>query len=90
MTPREVKAHEEIYVQTLRRWALERAMFANAHFVGKEEVAYTADDFLGLGDREKRQQEQQRSLMMAATANANLMAMKRGDVPDDLPDWAKG
>ncbi len=74
----------------LTRWALDRAMFANAHFRGKDDAAFMIDDFLGTGDRAKRQMELERSQMIAATANANLMAMKRGEVPDGLPDWAKG
>lgn len=74
----------------VRRWALERADFYNVNFRGKDSVEWLADDFLGEGDREERQQEMQRSLLAAAKANASLAQMRPGDKPEGLPAWALG
>lgn len=89
LSPREHRALIDVYDAKLRRWAMERADFRNAHFVGQGQTPWIADDFLGLSDRGQRGMEQARSMMLAEQANIELMKMKKGEVPEGLPDWAK-
>lgn len=70
-------------------WASLQASLYNGP-LDVEGMLYTADDVLGKSDRQKRKQETQQSQMAAAQANAALARMKPGEVPDDLPSWAKG
>lgn len=90
MTPRELKALSDVHSTVLSRWAVERAMFANAHFRGKGETAFTTEDFLGTGNRVQRAAEEAGEQMRVMQANAALARILPGAPPtDDIPSWAK-
>ncbi len=85
-----MQALVEVYEHKVRRWALERAMFANAHFRGSG-PAFIPEDFLGGADREQRQHDEAVSEMRAMQANSALMKIRKGEPPpEDVPDWAIG
>ena len=69
---------------------MQQAMFANAHFRGKDEPAWEAGHFTGEKSRKvaKRDQLKQFNEKLAAIkANAALSRIKRGaPPPEDLPD----
>ncbi len=66
-------------------------MFCNAHFRGKDDIAWIPEDFLGTGNREKRKMEALQSKIATARANSELAKIQRGmDDVDGIPDWAKG
>lgn len=91
LSPREFLALRNIHDQQLRRWALERAMFANAHFRGKDTAAFIPEDFLGTSNYDERQRDQQREQLQVMQANASLAKIKRGAPPtEDVPAWARG
>lgn len=93
MTPRELKAHIDVYQQqVLKRWASDRADFFNANFRGKDTAEWLAEDFLGEGNREIRTREAQREKLRVMKANAALtMRVKKGAAPtEDIPSWAVG
>ncbi len=65
-------------------------MFCNAHFRGKDDIAWIPEDFLGTGNREKRKMDALQSKIATAKANSALAAIKKGMDVDGIPDWAKG
>ena len=72
------------------RWAIERAQFMNANFVHGDDERWTPEDFLGEGDRVKRQNERFMSNMAAQAANIALLKIKKGQAPDEsIPVWAR-
>lgn len=56
--------------------------------LARPEVPVTADDVLGIGDREKRIREHERAKARVAREQARLGLMKPGQEYDDLPSWA--
>lgn len=91
MTPREFSARQKVHEQFITRWAIERAWFANAHFVGKGVAPYTADDFLGRGNRAERQHEMTKDEKLVKAAQMQLdLQRKLGAKPQNIPDWAYG
>jgi len=75
---------------------MEQSMYANVHFRQRDssgnaiDEPFTADDFLGRGNRAARQIQTQMGKAQAMLANAQLSLIKPGDEPEDLPEWAKG
>lgn len=78
LTPREYSACVDVYKQQhLQRWALERSMFANAHFRGKDDPAWEPGDFIGESTREDRRAQiirDQRDLALARLADSKISA----------------
>lgn len=73
------------------RWAIERAQFMNAHFVQGDDERWTAEDFLGEGNRQERTERRFMSTMAAQAANVALLKIQKdGPIPEDLPAWALG
>jgi len=80
------------------RWAVTQAMFANVNFLERDSSGraigepFTADDFLGRGNREARSMEKKLGAVQAQLVNAQLSLMKPGEPVDEaiLPDWALG
>ncbi len=92
LTPREYKALCDVYDSDMQRWALSQAMFANAHFKKLEDEAFTADDFLGRGNRHERSVKAQEDKRAVAFANAQLARIQANTPIDEdlIPDWARG
>lgn len=99
LTPREYYALSDIAESEARRWAIAQALKLNLN-LGKGQVPFVADDFLGLRDREKLQQEKMLSDMRVARMNQKLAQMfqrprggkgSRGPQaePEGLPMWAR-
>ena len=75
----------------MQRWAVSQAMFANAHFKKPEDEPFTADDFLGRGNRQERSIKAAQDKLAVISANAQLARIKAGTPADDeIPDWARG
>src|SRR5262249_8973576 len=87
---REFDALRTVARQPIERWAMEQAMFANAHFRGKDDPPWVAADFLEPNHREKTKAEATASKLAVLRANRILNQMKPGDKVDDLPPWARG
>lgn len=47
LTPREFQALVAVHERALYRWAVQQSMFANAHFRGKDDEAFVAEQFMG-------------------------------------------
>lgn len=72
------------------RWAIERAQFMNANFRHGDDEAWTPEDFLGEGDRQKRSEQRFMSNMAAQQANIALLKITKGQAPDEsIPVWAR-
>lgn len=65
-------------------------MYANVNFREKDSAAFLPEDFLGRSNRAERGAQEFKDRLAVQRANAALMQIKAGDVPEDLPDWAKG
>lgn len=75
----------------MKPWAHERADFHNVNFRGRGDVAWIADDFLGIGDREQRMRDEAVSRRTAERANVELLKIRAGQPPtDQVPSWAIG
>jgi hypothetical protein len=96
MTPRELQALRDVYDADIKRWALERAMYANVNFLARDntgratEAAFIPEDFMGRSDRAKRTKQAAADRAAVMMANTALQRMRPGVEPDELPDWAKG
>jgi hypothetical protein len=91
LTVREFHALQQVHKAALMRWAIERAQFMNANFVHGDDEKWTPEDFLGEGDRAKRQNERFMSQAAAQQANINLLKIRKGAPPtEDVPIWARG
>jgi hypothetical protein len=67
------------------------ALQANIHCRKKDDPAFTAEDFLGRADREKRVAESLKSRTAAMAATMALRKIKPGAPPtEDVPAWAIG
>jgi hypothetical protein len=86
LTPRELTAlravHDRHHDATARRWAIERAAFANVHFRKVDggqyqDAPFILDDFLGTGDHHGRSLELQQSRREIAHENIRLAKLKR-------------
>lgn len=87
---RELHALKEVHRASLTRWALERSMFMNAHFVRGDDERWTPEDFLGEGNRKERMETRFLSTMAAQQANIALLKIRKGQAPDDsIPVWAR-
>ena len=66
-------------------------MFANVHR-SQNEPAFTADDFLGTGNREERRRRASRDALELFKSNQQLAKIQPGAKPEDLvdivPEWA--
>lgn len=58
---------------------------------GVDKGGWTAEDFLGKGKRKQTVNKLQamKDQMEVVKANARLMSLKKGDVPEGLPIWAQ-
>ena len=82
----------------VQRWAITQAMFANVNFLERDSSGravgepFTADDFMGRGNREVRTMEKKLGSAQAQLINAQLARIQPGQPVDEsiLPDWAKG
>lgn len=94
LTPREYYALQDVQQADTRRWAITQALTVNMQ-LAPEAVPFTADDFLGRGDRQKRVLEKQESDWKVQQINRKLnallpRALKPGEKePDSLPMWAR-
>ena len=86
LTPREIEARRRVFDHYLRNQAQLHADNLNATL--RPEVAFSAADVMGSGDRNRRVIEHERGKALVNRANAQLALMKPGKVYDDLPDWA--
>ena len=87
----ELDALIEVYEVKRREWALTQALQANIHCRKKDDPPFTAEDFLGRADREKRVAESLRSRTAAMAATMALRKIKPGAPPtEDVPAWAIG
>lgn len=78
ISAREYVALRDVHTTIIQRWALEQAMFANAHFRGKDDAAYEPIDFMGGGDRESRTRKAQRDAFEVAKMNFELNKITKG------------
>lgn len=86
----EFDARKAVHDGPVHLWAITQSMFANANFRSGDQVAFMPEDFLGTGDRPKRQADQLVSRMEAVKENSRLLKMRAGEPPtDDVPDWAR-
>jgi hypothetical protein len=81
----------------LHRWALERAHYANVHFIERDSndkpigVPFEPADFLGTGNRKQRQAQSVRDKLDLAKEKIRLNRIVPGAPPDDsIPMWARG
>jgi hypothetical protein len=59
--------------------------------VGKDTAPYTADDFLGRGNRAVRQEEMTKDAKLVKAAQMQLdLQRKLGGQAKNIPDWAYG
>lgn len=84
---RELKTH---YDEHVKRWAISRASFNNAHFRGPDDPLWIWQDFLGTSDRPQRKQAHMREKYEVAKMNMKLSRMRRGDDESGMPAWARG
>jgi hypothetical protein len=84
-------ALREVYDASIARWGLQQAMFANAHFRGQHDAAWTAADFTGHSDRAGRQKQTLKDRLGLMMENARLALMRPGAPPsENVPEWARG
>ena len=88
LSPLEFYALEAVQQAGARRWAESQALQINMR-LKEGAIPFTADDFLGKGDRIKRQSEHDEGQMRAALLNSQLGQMRPGVIPDQVPDWAR-
>ena len=92
LTPREYYALRDVQQTATRHWAISQAAFCNAHFV-TDDVPFTADDFLGMSDRQAKLRDRMEGSLRAQSLNRQLAMMKptrAGDPePPGLPVWAR-
>lgn len=77
------EVHDNRVSGELRRWAIERAQFANVHFRRVErgqyqDAPFVPEDFLGSGDHAKRTAEMMQSRRAVAMETARLAKMRHG------------
>jgi len=75
LSQREYYVLQDVQQADARRWATALAVTVNMN-LSKDAVAFTADDFLGLGDRAKRVQDKQVSDMKAGSLNRQLSKVR--------------
>lgn len=89
---KEFYALQDVQQHNTRMWAAQQALMVNMNLSADAEP-FTANDFLGLGNRAKRVIDRQRSQAEATAANRKLRLMKprKKDEPEPewLPDWAR-
>ncbi len=73
----------------VRRWAEAMALRINLKLREGAEP-FTADDFMGIGNREERERDREISRRRVAELNRKVLAMKPGEKPPGLPKWAIG
>lgn len=88
LTWREWDALREVYEAPIERWSIERAQFANAHFVGQNDEPFVPADFRGRGDRAARAMKRIQERAEVERLNRRLQMMKPGERPANLPEWA--
>ena len=92
LSPREYYALRDVEQAEARRWATSQAINVNMNLSEGAEP-FTADDFLGAGNRHQRQAERQRGQVEAARLRSKLTVMRPlrpGEPePEDIPDWAR-
>jgi hypothetical protein len=92
LTPREYYALQDVQQTGTRLWAINLATLVNIQLSGDAEP-FTADDFMGKGNRRQREMDKQRGQIAAAQLNRQLgmmKPMKPGEAePEDLPVWAR-
>ena len=94
LTPREFRALETVYHQSLYRWAIERATFMNAHWKKQDGSQWTPDDFVDTPEsRARKQQAVVDKMELAAMKREEarqLRLMRSGQFPEEqLPVWAR-
>lgn len=91
LSPREFYSLQDVQQAEARRWAISMALTCNMN-LGRDEVPFIAEDFLGSGNREKRKADRDKSRREAAKINRHLeQTIKKGVTADalNLPEWAK-
>lgn len=93
LTPREYFALRDIQQAQVRRWAISQALAINVHLSSDAEP-FTADDFMGLGNREERTKEREASKLRVMLENRRIDKIKPvrfqdDDEPENLPQWAR-
>ncbi len=89
LSPREYYALREVEQARVRRWAEAMALRINLKLKEGAEP-FTAEDFMGIGNREQRERERAMAQRRVAELNRKVLAMKPGDKPAGLPKWAIG
>lgn len=64
-----------------------QATLYNANFRGEGDAAYLPEDFMGTGDRAKRQAERQREKMEVMRLKSQLGRIDGRTKPEGLPEW---
>lgn len=94
LSPREYYVLQDVQQAPTERWAIGMAAYHNGTFV-TDDVPWTADDFLGKGNRETRKWDRKRGDMAAQQQNSKLLSMVARPTRDDeldpegLPVWAR-
>jgi hypothetical protein len=73
----------------VRRWAESMALRINLKLREGAEP-FTAEDFMGTGNRIERERDREAGRRSAASLNRKLTTMKPGEIPPGLPKWATG
>lgn len=87
-TPRELKALTRVHEAHLERWALDRAMFANAHR-DPNSPPFEPGDFLGLSSYEQRRIQANEQRTQDEIALRREKRRQAGAIEiNSVPEWA--